>query len=152
QPRAFATGDAISNKLYVVGGFDGRSEMTGCVFYDTAVSDWSDCPPLLLARGGGGAAVVLNKLYVFGGGLEDGNTPDFSEVYDPNTETWQVINTPAQGGTAVTAWARLAAANVETRIYLFGGEHGGEILSDTLVYAPVVYQTFIPAASAGSEQ
>lgn len=151
QPRAFAAGGAITNQLYVVGGFLGAAELADCAYFDTAVESWTDCPPLLAARGGGSAAVVLNKLYVFGGGLTADNDIDFAEIFDPNTQTWQVINTPTWAGTAVTAWPHLGAANVETRIYLVGGELNAEFLSDNLVYTPIVYQTFIPAASAGPE-
>ncbi len=151
QARAFAAGAAIANQLYVVGGFDGTAELALCEFFDTVAESWSDCPPLLTARGGGGAAVVLNKLYLFGGGLAANSDITFSEIYDPNTETWQVINTPARGETTVAAWPHLGITNVETRIYLFGGEYDGNFLPDNLVYAPVVYQTFIPAASSGTD-
>ena len=41
--------------------------------------------------------------------------------------------------------------NVETRIYALGGLRDGSPSEDMFVYAPLVYQFFIPAASTGGD-
>jgi kelch-like protein 20 len=146
QPRAFAAGEFVTGHLYVVGGTDG-AELAVCQFYDPVVETWSDCPDMLAPRAGAGAATLLNKLYILGGGLDEIGGVTYSEVYDPVTETWQVVNTPLL--TETSPWVNLGVTNVETRIYALGGQRGSEFLADTLVYSPFVYQTFIPAASAG---
>ncbi|MEJ2750144.1 MAG: LuxR C-terminal-related transcriptional regulator [Anaerolineae bacterium] len=146
QPRAFAAGQLVTGQLYVVGGTNG-TELAVCQAYDPVAEAWIDCPDMLAPRAGAGAATLLNKLYVLGGGMDETGDVTFSEVYDPVTQTWQVINTPMMSES--TPWTNLGVANVETRIYALGGYRGGTLSADTLVYSPFVYQTFIPAASSG---
>ncbi len=146
QPRAFAAGEFVTGQLYVVGGTDG-AELAVCQLYDPVVETWSDCPAMLAPRAGAGAATLLNKLYILGGGLDEIGDVAYSEVYDPVTQIWQVVNTPPL--TEAGPWINLGVTNVETRIYALGGQRGSTFLADTLVYSPFVYQTFIPAASAG---
>ncbi len=146
--RAFAAGSALTGQLFVVGGTDGLSELARCDSYDPAGGVWSQCPDMLLPRVAPGAAVVLNKLYVIGGGVNAEDDVSFSEVYDPNSETWQVVNTPMLSETP--SWAYPGVANVEVRIYAIGGSRGEMLLSSNYIYAPAVYKTFIPAASSGA--
>ncbi len=146
QPRAYAAGEFVTGRLYVVGGYDGI-ELAVCQAYDPIAAAWSDCPDMLLPRAGAGAAVLLNKLYILGGGLDETGDVTYSELFDPVNETWQVVNTPLL--TESPAWAHVGVANVETQIYVLGGRRGGTPTAETLVYSPFVYQTFIPAASAG---
>ena len=149
QARAFATGGVIAGKIYVVGGTDGRASLSLCEFFDTVAGEWATCPDMLLPRAAAAAAVLLNKLYVIGGEANGEVDVTFSEVYDPNTGTWQLVNTPMLEETP--AWAHLGVAQVETRIYALGGHRGGEPVADNFVYAPFVYQTFIPAASTDGD-
>lgn len=149
QARAFAAGSTVTGRLYVVGGYDGQQELTLCQYLDVTTSQWADCPDMLLPRAGAGAAAVLNKLYVIGGGLGDDSEITFSEVYDPNSETWQVVNTPMMAGNPT--WANLGVANVEVRIYALGGRRDQGLSSDNYTYAPRVFQTFIPAATSGED-
>ena len=146
QSRAFAAGEFVTGQLYVVGGTDG-TELAVCQFYDPVAETWSDCPDMLAPRAGAGAATLLNKLYILGGGLDETSEVIYSEVYDPVAGTWQVVNTPLL--TEAAPWINLGVTNVETRIYALGGQRGSTLSADTLVYSPFVYQTFIPAASAG---
>jgi DNA-binding CsgD family transcriptional regulator/N-acetylneuraminic acid mutarotase len=146
QPRAFAAGEFVTGHLYVVGGSNG-TELAVCQFYDPVAATWSDCPDMLAPRAGAGAATLLNKLYILGGGLDEIGHVAYSEVYDPVAQTWQVVNTPPLNESS--PWTNLGVTNVETRIYALGGQRGSTFLADTLVYSPFVYQTFIPAASAG---
>jgi N-acetylneuraminic acid mutarotase len=104
---------------------------------------------MLQPRAAAGSAVLLNKLYVIGGGLNSENEITFSEVYDPIGETWQVVNTPTLVDTA--GWPFPGVSQVETRIYALGGRKGDTYLDETLIYAPLVYQTYIPAATSGDE-
>ncbi len=148
QPRAYAAGAFITGQLFVVGGSDGEP-LTVCQTYDPLAALWDDCPDMLLPRAGAGAAALLNKLYVIGGDISDANEMTYSELYDPASQKWQVVNTPPLAETQV--WASLGVTNVETRVYVLGGRRGGVPSDEAFVYAPFVYQTFIPAAAAGSE-
>lgn len=147
QARAFAVGGVLTGDLYVVGGFDGQA-MDVCQFFVLAAQTWNQCPALLQPRAGAGAAVVVNKLYVFGGGLQGSSEITFSESYDPNSQTWQIINTPLFEGSKT--WSGLGVAHIETRIFLTGGERDGQLTADTFVYT-ALYQTYLPAFSKDDE-
>ncbi|MCB9421311.1 MAG: hypothetical protein H6667_16025 [Ardenticatenaceae bacterium] len=146
HPRAFAAGEFVTGRLYVVGGTTG-TPLNVCEYYDPVSETWSDCPDMLSPRAGAGAAALLNRLYILGGGSDEIGDAAYSEVYDPVAQTWQVVNNPLPDENA--AWTNLGVARIETRIYALGGHRGSTLSADTLVYSPFVYQTFIPAASAG---
>ena len=145
-PRADAAGGALLGMIYVVGGRDGEGPQDSCFVYDPAADGWDECPAMLLPRAGAGATVLLNKLYVVGGAA--GPEAAHGEVYEPNSRTWTVLDAPPGSG----GWTEPGVAHVEARIYALGG-HVGESLSDaTLIYAPLAYQTFIPAAPSDVEE
>ncbi len=147
--RAFASGGTLTGQLYVVGGQNENGALADCQRYDPAAEAWSDCPPLLAARSSAGSAVLLNRLYIIGGSAE-GDGVTFSEMYDPTTATWQVINTPSLAEAA--GWPDLGVGQVETRIYALGGRQDEVLLDTTFVFAPLVYQTYIPAASSADNE
>jgi DNA-binding CsgD family transcriptional regulator/N-acetylneuraminic acid mutarotase len=155
EEMAYATGDALTGELYVVGGRNDEGERAGCYAYNPPADAWRECPEMLLPRAGAGATVLHNRLYVIGGqpGAEsDGDVRAaglYGEIYDPNTETWQVLNLPLAGG---SEWWQPGVTHVETRIYAQGGRQGETLLDDNLVYSPFVFQTFIPAASSDDEE
>ena len=144
----------MTGNLYVVGGTNGQKALNSCHAFDPTTETWAACPDMLSPRIGAGAAVLFNKLYVIGG-LNKPQSPNadepiaFSEFYDPNAQTWQVVNTPMLEDNP--AWTNMGVTNVETRIYALGGRRAGELQTDTFVYTPVIYQTFIPAAPAVNE-
>lgn len=142
QVRAFATGQFMTGHFYVVGGFNGENELDSCEYFDPTESQWFACPPMLLPRGGSASAVVLNEMYVIGGGLDGRQDITYSEQYNPTTETWQVVNTPLL--TDNPDWTGLGVANVENRIFVFGGRRAQNLTTDTYIYAPFVYRTFLP--------
>jgi DNA-binding CsgD family transcriptional regulator len=151
QPRAFATGGAVAGRLYVVGGTDNTAVLDSCQYLDPSEAEngrWFDCPSLLQPRTGAAAAVLRNRLYVIGGEQNDG-TIAYSELYDPNSNNWQVVNTPPLANAA--SWSNLGVAAVESSLYALGGRLDGQPSAETYVYAPFVFQTFLPAASGSSE-
>jgi DNA-binding CsgD family transcriptional regulator/N-acetylneuraminic acid mutarotase len=149
QPRFGVTGGALTGRLYVVGGSDGVSAQASCFVYDPAADAWEDCPPMLRPRAGAGATVLLNKLYVIGG-MGEATDPAawHGEVFDPNSRAWTVLNVPPD----VTAWTEPSVTHVETRIYALGGRREEALSDESLVYAPLPFQTFIPAAPSDSEE
>jgi hypothetical protein len=149
QPVASATGGVIAGELYILGGInEAQTPLDACSIYNVDADSWHSCPAMLNARKNGGAAIVLNKLYVLGGDEPVGTELPFGEFFDPNTQTWQVVNTPMQEDAAI--WENLGVTNVETKIYALGGNMGGSLSDGNYIYSPLVYQTFIPAASGGS--
>lgn len=149
HPVASATGGVIAGELYILGGIDdAQTPLDACSIYNVDADSWRSCPAMLNARKNGGAAIVLNKLYVLGGDEPVGTELPFGEFFDPNTQTWQVVNTPMQEDAMI--WENLGVTNVETKIYALGGSMGGSLSDGNYIYSPLVYQTFIPAASGGS--
>jgi DNA-binding CsgD family transcriptional regulator/N-acetylneuraminic acid mutarotase len=148
QPAAYLSGGAITGKLIVVGGENADGVLAKCHLYDPAEAVWSVCPDMLLPRRNAGSAVLLNKLYVIGG-TADNEEITYSEMYDPDSETWQVINTPMLADSA--DWPQLGVGQIETRIFALGGRKGEDLLDTNYVFAPLVYQTYIPAATSGDE-
>ena len=148
-PRSFATGGSVAGLLYVVGGLEAGQEVDTCEVFNPTDEIWLDCPPLLLPRGGAGSAVVLNKLYVLGGGVNATSETAFGEMYDPKNETWQVVNLPMPD--EMGDWAYLGVTHIESRIYALGGRQGDQLTDTNFVYAPLVYQTFLPSARGGGD-
>lgn len=146
QPRTEAAGGALTGRLYVVGGSDGLSRQASCFSYDPPRDEWADCPDMLLARADAGSTVLLNKLYVIGG--TEGDDAGHGEVYDPNSRTWTVLNAPPD----IAAWGAPGVTHVETRIYALGGRVGASLSDANLVYSPLTYQTYIPAAPSGGDE
>ena len=147
QARAFAAGGVLDGYLYVVGGSDGQKALASCERFDPLAEEWSTCPDLQEARMGAGAAAFLDKLYVLGGASEEGVT--VNEVYESGAEAWSGFAAPQLE--AGEEWSHLGVINVETRIYALGGNRQEQLSDETLIYRPVVYTFFIPAASAGEE-
>ena len=148
--RTAASGGVIGNFIYVVGGYDGQSELDVCEVYDIANDSWDSCSPMLTARGGAGTAVIINKLYTIGGGIDAANEVTFSEVYDPAVDEWSLINTPILADNP--KWHQMGVSSVENKIYTLGGIRSEqEATNDNFAYVPLVYQTFIPAASSDSK-
>lgn len=145
-PRAAAAGGALLGRLYVVGGSDGEGPHDSCFVYDPAANTWDQCPAMLLPRAGAGATVLLNKLYIVGGAA--GPEAAHGEVYEPNSRTWTVLDAPPGS----VGWTDPGVAHVEARIYALGGRVGESLSDATLIYAPLAYQTFIPAAPSDAEE
>jgi DNA-binding CsgD family transcriptional regulator/N-acetylneuraminic acid mutarotase len=138
-------GGAVTGRIYIVGGSDGATEQPSCYVYDPPADAWDECPPMLEPRAGAGAAVLLNKLYVIGG-IEGEEGPGHGEIYDPVSRTWTVLNAPP----GVSAWREPAVTLVETRIYALGGRRAESFSDANLIYAPLVFQTYIPAVPSDS--
>ena len=148
EARADAAGGALLGSLYVLGGTHAAAQAS-CFVYHPATDAWDECPAMLLPRAGAGATVLLNKLYVIGGTQPGGEAAaDHGEVYDPNSRTWTVLNAPPGAQT----WTEPGVTHVETRIYALGGRRNEALSDATLIYAPLAYQTFIPAAPSDAEE
>jgi DNA-binding CsgD family transcriptional regulator len=140
--RSNAAGGVLSNGIYVVGGEDGSGELGSCEYLQTAANRWEDCPAMLAPRSGAGAAVLGNdRLFVFGGGTESDVL--FGEVFNVVDSSWREFEMPMLED--ASSWHGLGVTNVETRIYAIGGKRGGEILTESYIYAPFIHQTYLPA-------
>ncbi|HSH01102.1 MAG TPA: kelch repeat-containing protein [Anaerolineae bacterium] len=137
--RAFATGGIVAGNLFIVGGQNESGPLTTCEKFDIATQEWSTCPQSPQPLPAGGTAILLNKLYFFSSNL----TNNWGWLYTPNTMTWEPIPAPPLTDTDLSPYPVLTT--IENRVHLFGGRNDtGQ--TNHFVYAPFVYQFFIPAA------
>jgi RNA polymerase sigma factor (sigma-70 family) len=129
---------SVNGKIYAFGGATG-SRIVGVAFipsaptaaveeYDPAIDKWTkkgDMPTVLY---GSATAVVKDKIYIIGGGLND-QDPFLSVLeYDPAKDIWtKKADIPTPRGV-------LTAAVVNDRIYAIGGMKS---LVDNTVYSTV---------------
>ncbi|KAH7935922.1 hypothetical protein HPB52_015177 [Rhipicephalus sanguineus] len=78
---------AFGKHIYVIGGYDGRGQVTSVERYDTDLDVWEMVAPLNTRRSALSAAVLDGKIYALGGydGQEYLSTV---EVYDPTMNVW----------------------------------------------------------------
>lgn len=143
EARAYASGGLLQNQIIVAGGERDGAPLASCELYNLGEEQWSRCPDMLLPRSRAQGAVVLDHLYVFGGSA--GSDGAYSEFFNSSDNVWQVINTPMLSESA--SWTSMGTAAIETRIYAMGGRINGALSDQNYVYAPQVYQFFIPATS-----
>jgi N-acetylneuraminic acid mutarotase len=111
---------AVGGVFYAVGGRNASiASGTAATFsYDPATREWTRRADMPTARGGVAGAVVEEKIYVLGGegnrAAASGVFPDV-EVYDPATDTWEVMEPMALPRHGV------GAAVFDGRIYIPGG-------------------------------
>ncbi|VFR22933.1 ring canal kelch-like protein [plant metagenome] len=150
-PSAEGVCAAIGSRVYLVGGrirehdgarhFNAHADTTRGVVFDPAQGRWSAIAPAPTARNSAAAAVIDGRLYVVGGrqaikqadgSLRQVNVPAL-EVYDPARDRWtsRAPMPQAQGG--------LAAAALDGRLYVFGGEQWvpeQKVFAEAWVYEP----------------
>ncbi|MDP4219136.1 MAG: kelch repeat-containing protein [Bacteroidota bacterium] len=126
-PRYGLTSAVIGGKIYVMGGENfaqSPPNLNTLEVFDPANSTWStpSTPGVFTGRAWLTSAVVADKIYVIGGGVEASNTAtNIVEVYDPANNRW---STPSTTGTFSARWG-LCSAVIADRIYVFGGyAHG----------------------------
>ena len=125
---------AHDGKLYSVGGFLGGDEATDLFLeYDPDDGEWTELPPMKLARGGGAAVTIGDKLYMIDGGsnpyITEHPEPPVPrlEIFNFKTRTWSIAAAPPFGV------HHTGAAVVDGMIYLAGGRFSDEESSDEFV-------------------
>ncbi|MEZ4717137.1 MAG: kelch repeat-containing protein [Caldilineaceae bacterium] len=105
---------AVDNTIYVVGGYDGRQELSEADLLNLDDGAWTNLPPLSTPRGGLALAYDGLAVFALGGGW---TYPIRTfERYDPTTNTWSNFPSPIQG-----EWRHLGAAAKDERLHLVGG-------------------------------
>lgn len=111
----------VSNKIYLIGGYNGSISLATNEEYDPVTDSWATKANMPTARYTHSAAVLNNKIYVIGGTNVSpwpGSPLATNEEYDPATNSWA---TKANMPTARTV---AAAAAVNSKIYVIGGASG----------------------------
>jgi N-acetylneuraminic acid mutarotase len=99
---------------------------------DTYDDRWQIFTDMSVSRGHPGVAVVNGKIHVISGYRPSGSYSYSQEIYDPQTDTWQLLL-----GNVETPRADFVTLNYSDTIYTIGGYSAGEtILNLNHVYDP----------------
>lgn len=144
-PRGALTANFINGILYAIGGDATRNyddvdyEPQGAVAtneaYDPNTNTWTTRSPMEISRHHMTSAVIDEKIYVIGGREPIGNSSLFrnlaiNEMYDPKHDTW-VSRQPLP-----SYRSGLAAAAIDDKIYVFGGENTQRTFDNNEEYNP----------------
>lgn len=134
EPRSAYALATLDGRLYVIGGWDGKTPRNDMFIYDPATDSWKTGPALITPRLHAGATVVDNLIYVMGGEDTGGTALAAHEVFTPGTQSW------ASKAPLKTARTRAGIGSFANYVYLFGGAG-----SDAPLFYDVrndVWQTF----------
>lgn len=126
---------AVDGRVWVLGGFEGRSGETSAVrIYDPAADSWTNGPDLPMRAHHLGAGVVDGDIYVLGGLTDLGFTATGAAwKLDNEASAWTDI---APMPTGTERGAGIVAA-VDGILYVVGGLRGGMAVPDVSAYDPV---------------
>lgn len=129
-PRARMAVTTFQNSIYVIGGVTTEGVTSLVQKFDKTSNQWIDLTEKPTSVSDVQAAVVGGKIFVAGGILEGGLLTNTLEVYDPEVDAWDT-RSPAP-----FPLSNYGMADLEGRIYLFGGWDGTEDLTSILMYDP----------------
>lgn len=131
----------LQGAIYLVGGYDGTNEDNQTYHFDPEAEIWTQKASMQEKRGGLGLVTVNQHLYAIGGGWDQ--ALEYSEEYDPKTNTWTPFETPY-----TDRWRNLGLAIIDSRIYAVGGWNGtsDEFMNDLTSYN-VLYKLFLPLST-----
>jgi len=118
-------------ELYVVGGYSGYGGLSTVERYIPSQGIWESAASISGSRGHFiMTAVVNNNLYAMGGFYNWNDYYNTNEMYDRQNNVWvpkASLPRPMQGGLPAV-W--------NGKIYIFGGNNAGGMLTNTLIYDP----------------
>lgn len=142
SPAVFFGSVVVDRMLYVVGGYDGRRELTDAARYDLISGVWQRLPPLSTARSGLGLVNDGVSVVALGGGW--GGTIQTHERLDTVTNQWVAIDSPIRG-----EWRHFGAAAHEGNIYMMGG-WSGDYLATNLRFQST-FRAMLPMIPQGND-
>ena len=110
----------IDGALYAFGGrYQGGGIRDTLWKYDLASNTWVQKSSGPAGREGHAAVVINGRMYVYGGSSGTSSNESFTElwVYDPGTDVWQKLTSPAPG----LARTEHTLTAIDGKAYLFGG-------------------------------
>jgi hypothetical protein len=109
----------FNGRIFVIGGQNENGFISNNEVYDISSDSWSIKAQMPTARSSFSIFLYQNKIYCMGGITGDVNSPEITgitEVYDPNTDTWE------SKSSMPTPRADLSANIVGDAVYLIGGK------------------------------
>ncbi len=109
----------VDGKIFSIGGQNETGILANNEVYDISTDTWSVKTSMPTARSSFAIAVYQNKIYCIGGIIGEIDNPEptgLTEVYDPNTDSWETKRSMS------SARSDLSANVVNNAIYLIGGK------------------------------
>jgi N-acetylneuraminic acid mutarotase len=139
--RAYAAATVANDKIYVIGGFDGKTGLTVNEAYiparEGSEDPWEDGAPLPESRYAMGSAVLADIIYVAGGVTASPGAAAILE-YLPQQNTWRTSQDPPQ-----TLGSSLVLETVNTHLYALGGRLDGSPQALNQAYQ-AIYTILLP--------
>lgn len=138
SPRAYAAAIADNEKIYVVGGYDGKHALTlSEVFFPTrdpaTDKPWESLAPLPKGRYAMGIGHLVNIIYLLGGLQDNGAQADPTAIqYLARSNEWLSFDQPNQ---KVGSYPALFTFG--NFLYIFGGETSTGLLASGQAYQAI---------------
>lgn len=137
---------AHQNRLYAIGGYDGKHNSGAVEIFDPKTNNWSPAPSMPTPRDHLAVVMAGGQIYTIGGRseLNYGRNMGTVEEYDPRTLLWRArtsLPTPRSG---------MSAAVVGDWIYVVGGESKTGTFATNEAYHPATdhWRTMTPMPTA----
>jgi len=96
-PRTKAAGAVHDNKIYVAGGYHYGKKLQSVFCYDPVSNTWTEVASMNKRRRGHSLVNLDGLLYAIGGGNDDEGFLDNMEMYNPDTNTWEMLEEKLNG-------------------------------------------------------
>jgi hypothetical protein len=143
MPEPIAGGGSvpISNGIYVLGADSEIAGQTRNWFFqpdrlEGQADSWTERSSLPERRVEIGVGGIADVVYVFGGKTTQPGPGGFR--YIPAADAWNALVTPFE-----EPWSDMGTVVVDTKMYAFGGDENGMILSRSMSYT-MAYTLLIP--------
>ncbi|XP_010496652.1 PREDICTED: putative F-box/kelch-repeat protein At3g24610 [Camelina sativa] len=93
QPPESSSFVGLNFGIYVIGGIVQGNPTSDVLLLDCVSHSWRRIQSMKVARASAAANVVDGKIYGFGG-CQEVNSPNWAEVFDPKTQTWDSLPLP----------------------------------------------------------
>jgi DNA-binding CsgD family transcriptional regulator/N-acetylneuraminic acid mutarotase len=117
-------------QIYLAGGVTAQGVSPALLRYDADSAKWEQRSALPVAVRNVQAAVLGERIYLPGGCREDGSPTGQLQVYDPRLDRWDVAAPLPE------ALCGYALAEMEGKLYLFGGWDGTRVSEKVFSYDP----------------
>ncbi|CAA7020583.1 unnamed protein product [Microthlaspi erraticum] len=119
----------IGSDIYNIGGDMNHEPSSSVSILDCRTHTWREGPSMLVKRIYTHANVLDGKIYVAGyGKAKESSSSDLMEVFDPKTQTWELVSRCSGGELGDISYIHSSAA-IDRKVYIFAG-------SNDLAYEP----------------
>lgn len=150
QPLAETVAAVVAGRIHVATGrrpaggrnrdWNDHADVNAHLVLDPGSGAWTTARPAPTARNSAAGALLDGRWHVIGGRTVSGGNTAVHEVYDPDRDAWETFSPLPQPALGPRGSGGLAAAVLDGRIFVFGGEWfdstGGGVYAQVWAYDP----------------